>query len=131
MKMPYTSFALLYCAGLILAGFASVADAAVISNLGTLGGSYSRGFGINASGEVTGGSNAAGSTSNRGFLYTGGTMYDLGTLGGPITFAFAINASGEVAGSSLYSPTSGAQHAFLYTGIPGAGGVMQDLGTLG
>jgi probable HAF family extracellular repeat protein len=131
MKMQYTSFALLYCAGLILAGFASVADAAVISNLGTLGGSYSRGFGINASGQVTGGSNAAGSTSNRGFLYTGGTMYDLGTLGGPITFAFAINASGEVAGSSLYSPTSGAQHAFLYTGIPGAGGMMHDLGTLG
>src|SRR5688500_12328691 len=136
-KMKHTSLGLLYCVGLLLAGFASAVEAAVIDNLGTLGGSYSRGFGINAAGQVTGGSNAApGSTSNRGFLYIpapggGGTMHDLGTLGGPITFSFAINASGPVAGSSLFSPTSGAQRAYLYTGIPGAGGMMHDLGTLG
>src|SRR5262245_1369847 len=129
--MRHTSFGLRYYAGLVIASFASAGDAEVITNLGTLGGSYSRGFGINASGQVTGGSNGSGSSSNRGFLYNAGTMHDLGTLGGPITFAFAINASGHVAGSSLFSPTSGAQRAFLYTGIPGAGGTMHDLGTLG
>ena len=80
--MQHTSFSLLYCAGLVLAGFASAVHAAVIDNLGTLGGSYSRGFGINTAGQVTGGSAAAGSTSNRGFLYTGtpgvdGVMIDL------------------------------------------------------
>jgi probable HAF family extracellular repeat protein len=73
------------------------------------------------------------------FLYTGvpgngGAMADLGTLPGRAeSFAHAINDSGQIAGSSdnninSQTPTD---HAFLYTGTPGSGGSMADLGTLG
>jgi probable HAF family extracellular repeat protein len=41
-----------------------------------------------------------------------------------------INASGQVAGYSQ-APPNGSYHAFLYTGTPGGGGAMADLGTLG
>jgi probable HAF family extracellular repeat protein len=52
-------------------------------------------------------------------------MTDLGTLpGGSFSSAFSINNNGQVVGYATTS--SGAPHAFLYTG-----GVMTDLGTLG
>jgi probable HAF family extracellular repeat protein len=41
----------------------------------------------------------------------------------------AINNRGQVTGSS--STAGDAEHAFLYTGTPGRGGAMADLGTLG
>lgn len=49
---------------------------------------------------------------------------DLGTLGGASSSAYAINNSGQVVGQAATS--SGAKHAFLYSGGP-----MADLGTLG
>src|SRR5205823_6561077 len=48
---------------------------------------------------------------------------DLGTLGGADCYVSAVNSSGQAVG---YSGTGSNYHAFLY-----AGGVMQDLGTLG
>ncbi len=51
------------------------------------------------------------------------TILNLGTLGGPASYGWAINASGQVAGVSY---TTGAPHAFLYSG-----GTMVDLGALG
>ena len=42
----------------------------------------------------------------------------------------AINDAGQVVGDS-YMAGDTAQHAFRYTGTPGSGGVMVDLGTLG
>ena len=42
-----------------------------------------------------------------------------------------INASGQVAGTSGIGGSTFISHAFRYTGIPGSGGFMADLGTLG
>jgi probable HAF family extracellular repeat protein len=52
------------------------------------------------------------------------TVTDLGTLGGTSSCAYGINNSGQVVGQAATS--SGAEHAFLYSG-----GTMTDLGTLG
>jgi probable HAF family extracellular repeat protein len=59
-------------------------------------------------------------------------MHDLGTLGGSQfdSEAKAINLSGQIVGWSGGTGLT-LSHAFLYTGIPGSGGQMQDLGTLG
>jgi probable HAF family extracellular repeat protein len=78
-------------------------------------------YGINASGEVTGCTPAAGSAAHA-FLYSAGVMTDLGTLGGPTSCGYAINAGGQITG---YADTGAASHAFLY----GNGG-MTDLGTV-
>ena len=100
-------------------------------DLGTLGGMTSIGWAINASGQVAGQSQIAGSSAHHAFLYTGtpgsgGVMADLGTLGGTNSYGYAINVSGQVAGYSHLSDNA-TRHAFLYTGTPGAGGHMIDL----
>ncbi len=56
----------------------SNAVAASITDLGTLGGSYSYAYGINDSGQVVGGA-ATASGAQHAFLYSGGSMTDLGT----------------------------------------------------
>ena len=106
-----------------------------MADLGTLTGpdGYSRANGINAGGQVVGDSAA------HAFLYTGtpgsgGAMADLGTLPGKLASqGLAINDVGQVVGCSGNSldTTDTTQHAFLYTGTPGSGGAMADLGTLG
>ena len=114
-----------------------------MQNLGSLGTDptgvgYSLGYGINASGQVTGLSeiyDAAGMSRGRhAFLYSKGEMQDLGALGTDPTGhsysqGYGINARGQVAGSSesfdAHHHDLG-PHAFLYSG-----GRMQDLGTLG
>jgi probable HAF family extracellular repeat protein/autotransporter-associated beta strand protein len=60
---------------------------------------------------------------------TGQVFYGLGTLGGPTSYATAINAAGQVTG---YSSLGSSQYsdAFIYNGIPGAGGTMTDIGSL-
>ena len=95
-----------------------------IIDLGTLGGSFSVGVGVNNSGQVTGHSETNDRFTFHAFLYDGGTMQDLGTLGGQWSFGDGINATGQVIGSSL--TTEGPSNAFLYEG-----GTMQNLGTLG
>jgi probable HAF family extracellular repeat protein len=90
-------------------------------DLGTLGGSNSGGFGINAAGQVAGYS-ATSSGEDHAFLYSNGTMWDLGTLGGSYSRGFGINSAGQVTG---YADTGSAQHAFLYSN-----GVMADLNDL-
>jgi hypothetical protein len=124
--MQHTSFSLLYCAGLVLAGFASAAHAAIIDNLGTLGGSYSRGFGINASGQVTGGSNAAPGPehSQRGFLYTltptpgGGGRWPIWASSTAVHFASPSTRPDKSLIQRVYD---GPQHAYIYTGVPAPG----------
>lgn len=97
-----------------------------VTDLGTLGGTYSIGFGVNIRGQVTGfAQNAAGDT--RAFLWQNGAMRDLGTLAG-YTPGFGseghgINAQGDVVGGS---DTPLSFHAFL-----ARNGTMSDLGTLG
>jgi probable HAF family extracellular repeat protein len=76
--------------------------------------------GINASGQVVGGS------GGHAFLYGGGKLTDLGALPGyPMSFAAGINTPGQVVGAS-FTADDAHWHAFLYSG-----GTMTDLGTLG
>ena len=94
-----------------------------VTDLGTLGGGTSNGYGINASGQVTGQAVTAGGAF-QAFLYTHGSgMSDLGTLGGGESTGYAINASGQVAGEAVTA--SGVTHGFLYPDR-----VMRDLNSM-
>ena len=107
---------------------AAAATSAVyrVDDLGTLpGDSSSFAFGINASGQVVGGS--SGPTGNHAFKYTDGVgMTKLAAPPGrPITFARSINDAGNVAGTAQSGGTD-LGHAVRWTN-----GVPKDLGTLG
>lgn len=95
------------------------------TDLGSLGGTNSHGSGINASGQVVGGSQIIGDLAYHAFLWNSGSMTDLGTLGGTASYAHSINSTGEVVGSSQLAGDA-ATHAFLWKA-----GTMRDLGTLG
>jgi probable HAF family extracellular repeat protein len=101
----------------------SAGPAYTVTDLGTLGGTFSYAYGINNSGQITGYAATSNNVSHA-FLYGSGSMQDLGTLGGTYSFASGINDSGQVVGEAYTSVN--AVHAFLYSG-----GSMQDLGTLG
>jgi probable HAF family extracellular repeat protein len=111
----------------------------VMANLGTLGGTVSEGYGINTAGQVAGYATTTGDAAGRAFRYTGtpgagGAMADLGSLGGTTSWARGINDAGDVVGWSYFTlvqPYIYTPHAFRYSGTPGAGGAMVDLGTLG
>jgi probable HAF family extracellular repeat protein len=97
-----------------------------IQDLGTLGGSYSYGYGINAWQQVAGGSYTQGNVATHAFLYSdGSSLQDIGTLGGTQSEAFDINDGGQVVGYA-FTQNNAASHAFLWSN-----GVFQDLGTLG
>src|SRR5688500_13191526 len=61
------------------------------------------------------------------------TFYNLGTLDGTANSAgYGVNDAGQVAGDSYNNVIPNvAYHAIRYSGIPGSGGAMLDLGTLG
>ena len=108
-------------------------------DLGSLGGSFTIGWDVNAGGAVTGGSDVPDDSGAHPFLWkpttpngTTGTMHDLGTLGGTDGDGIALNDSGQVTGSSQTTDDA-AYRAFLWTPTTpgGVSGVMQDLGTLG
>src|SRR5262252_5312466 len=104
---------------------AAVAQTYIITNLGTLGGSYSAAHAINASGQITGSSyTGTGYKVSHAFLYSGGKMIDLGTLGGSFSYGLAINTSGQVAGTSALSNGR-------YRGFFSNGGRLTNVGTLG
>jgi probable HAF family extracellular repeat protein len=98
-------------------------------DLGTLGGTYSEALGINASGQVVGGSEVANGNLHA-FLYSGGKMTDLGVFaGGSQSEATAINTSGQIAGWSSVSSTD--DNGFPITfGFLYSGGKMTSIGTL-
>lgn len=113
-------------ATLLFASFSMNAQQYTVTDLGTLGGSDSYGYGINASGQVAGVSQTAGNSASHAFLYSNGTMRDLATLdGGCCSAGFGINAIGQVVGWSTYRSSTRKTHAFLYSD-----GAMQKLGAL-
>ena len=76
-----------------------------VTDLGTLGGTFSGPIDMNDGGEVTGVSVAAGDTALRGFVWRRGVLSDIGTLGGPQAGGVSINSSGQVGGwSDLTTP---------------------------
>ncbi|MCA1325101.1 autotransporter domain-containing protein [Herbaspirillum sp. alder98] len=99
-------------------------------DMGTLGGSTSSAFGINATGDIIVGQAAiAGDAATHAFVWTAATgfMRDIGTLGGTYGAATGVSRTGDVvAGASTIA--GGSMHAFRWTA---ASGVMNDLGTLG
>jgi len=115
--------------GLALATLASPLHAApavahwTLVDLGTLGGSESKGSGLNNAGQVTGYATTSGGAAHA-FLYSSGSMTDLGTLGGNNSVGSGINDSGQVTG--YVNTSDGATRAFRYSN-----GSMTDLGTLG
>jgi len=100
-----------------------------LRDLGTLGGDYSSGTGINDRGQVVGRSNTAGNRADHAFLYSAGQMQDLGAFEPNSAYnrsvALRINEHGQVVGYAFLQNDSGPYHAFLYTS-----GQIQDLGTL-
>jgi len=110
---------------LISACFAQAGSTYTLTDLGTLGGEFSYGFGISPSGSVVGGSVIAGGLVTHPFLYNGATMVDLGSLGGSFAVAQSVNSTNYVTGTS-WLPGDGSFHAFLYDQQG-----MEDLGTLG
>jgi len=70
------------------------------TELGTLGGTKSRGNSINDKGTVVGSATVAGDGTSHAFLYDNGDMKDLGTLGGTYSSANDINNFGVVVGGA-------------------------------
>jgi probable HAF family extracellular repeat protein len=96
--------------------------------LASLGGDYTRGWGINNQGQIAGVSNGHAAL----WLGAQGSPVDLQTLGGPTSTAFRINNSGTVIGWSdlatrpdPYYGDFTAFHGFVYQN-----GQMQDTGTM-
>ncbi len=116
-----------------------------ITDIGTLGGTFSEAVGVNSSGAVTGYSTLPGDAVIHGFFWQNGVMTDLGTLGGPNSFApeeWPPNERGEVAGLSDTSTLDPNAENFCglfsfitspYVCLPFVwqGGMMKALPTLG
>ena len=73
----------------------------IVTDLGTLGGTFAAAEGLNNSGWVEGLSTLAGDQSQHAFVWRNGVMRDLGTLGGPNSNAYySPNERGEVTGNA-------------------------------
>jgi probable HAF family extracellular repeat protein len=100
--------------------------------LGTLGGTYTVAFGINASGQTVGESYLNGNKIFHAFRIDSSEplspAIDLGTFGGSSSYAFHINDAGQAVGTSLL-PGDASYHAFR-TSPNGLITAASDLGTL-
>ncbi len=93
-------------AGVAMFGFLAAGTAQAVSytitDLGTLGGSFSVGYSLNDAGQIVGDSQTD-TFQIRPFLYSNGALTDLGLMGGGGATASGINASGQVAGTISFS----------------------------
>jgi probable HAF family extracellular repeat protein len=112
----------------VLAGSSGAAsEDYTVTDLGTLGGTYSYASGVNDGGQVVGYSSTTNDTATHAFLYPdeNNKLEDLGTLGGSVSYAYDINEGGQVVGEA-YINNDADNHAFLYDSTKG----MQDLNDL-
>jgi probable HAF family extracellular repeat protein len=91
-------------------------------DVGSLGGSFSQGFGVNSRGEVVGFSLLEGDEIEHPFLWRRGALHDLGTLGGDNGEAWWINSLNQVVGRADLTGSQ-SHHAFLWRNHE-----MKDLG---
>ena len=73
-----------------------------VTDLGTLGGSYSFASAVNESGEVVGQSETPGDNTVHSFRYSNGTMTDLDTFDGSNHEALGINSIGQIVGRTFF-----------------------------
>ena len=88
-----------------------------VTDLGTLGGRYSSGYGLNNAGQVVGYAADTHSENLQPFLYTDGQMHNLYDFIGPapkltLSNVRAINNSGQITGSA-YPSAGGVTRGFL------------------
>jgi probable HAF family extracellular repeat protein len=101
-----------------------------VTDLGTLGGSYSEAHAINAAAQVAGVSTTSAGTHHAFITGPNGVgMTDLGTLGASDSYANGINDAGRVVGYYQNQTGAGGSPRAFITGPNGIG--MTDLGTLG
>ena len=96
-------------------------DNGALSDIGTLGGTFSSAADINENGQIAGQSSTG--TQNHAYLYTDGSMLDLGTIGGTSSTALGLDDLGRVVGYGYTADYK--KHAFVYSD-----GAMQDLNDL-
>jgi probable HAF family extracellular repeat protein len=87
-----------------------------VTDLGTLGGTFSRGFSINNRGWIAGQANLADDAADHASLWQHGFISDLGTLGGPNSLAWGLNSSGQVVGQAESSIPDPFGLDFCFTG---------------
>jgi len=76
-----------------------------VTDLGTLGGTFSDATGINNRGSMEGHSTLPGDTAQHAFLWQNGVMTDLGTLGGPNSMADARPGESDKVGGRAETST--------------------------
>jgi probable HAF family extracellular repeat protein len=72
----------------------------VVTDVGTLGGTFGEAIAVNYEGAMAGDATLLGDTLKHAFFWSKGIMSDLGTIGGPNSRASSLNERGEVTGSS-------------------------------
>jgi probable HAF family extracellular repeat protein len=123
---------------LLCLGTAAAQTSYTVTDLNTLGGTFSLGTGVNLRGQVSGKANLLGDIDTHPFFWQNGVMTDLGTFGGPNGEASYLNISSRlVGGADTTNPdASGADFCGDGTGMICHGfiwmnGVMTGVGTLG
>ncbi len=104
-----------------------------VTDLGTLGGSYSEGLSMNDRGQVIGDSTLPGEQTSDAFVWRNGVIKDLGRLDGPTSVAFGINERGQIVGVAdtvLPEDSVGGSHGWVPV-MWDSSGKIHPLGTLG